>query len=121
MQLGFWNNIKATMRQPVKLDNIHSGRTFVKNGIYGYGGPTEETSGDIRIGNDVQAKSDKYIEDAVPSTAIQSIEWDPKTENAKVQFRGGNKNYDYPMTREELDSFLTADSKGRWINQARTY
>ena len=47
--------------------------------------------------------------------------WNPKAQNAEVTFVGGKKSYSYPMTREEFKSFMNADSKGRWINQARTY
>ena len=56
------------------------------------------------------------------STAIKSIEFDPASENAKITFTSSDKQYDYPMTPEEFRSFLTADSKGRWVNkEARKY
>ena len=56
------------------------------------------------------------------STAIKSIEFDPTSENAKITFTSSDKQYDYPMTPEEFRSFLTADSKGRWVNkEARKY
>ena len=56
------------------------------------------------------------------STAIKSIEFDPASENAKITFTSSDKKYDYPMTPEEFRSFLTADSKGRWVNkEARKY
>lgn len=58
----------------------------------------------------------------MPSTAIKSISFDPVSENAKVTFTSSNKQYDYPMTTDEFRRFLTADSKGRWINkEARKY
>lgn len=119
--MNFWNTVKMAMRMPVQENNIKSGRTFVKNGQYGYGGPTDATSGDIRIGKDIQAETDRYIDNAVPSTAVQSIDYDPKAQNAEVTFVGGKKSYSYPMTKEEFKSFMNADSKGRWINNARTY
>lgn len=56
------------------------------------------------------------------STAIKSIEFDPGSENAKITFTSSDKQYDYPMTPEEFRSFMTADSKGRWVNkEARKY
>ena len=56
------------------------------------------------------------------STAIKSIEFDPTSEHAKITFTSSDKQYDYPMTPEEFRSFLTADSKGRWVNkEARKY
>ena len=56
------------------------------------------------------------------STAIKNIEFDPASENAKITFTSSDKQYDYPMTTEEFKSFMTADSKGRWVNkEARKY
>lgn len=56
------------------------------------------------------------------STAIKSIEFDPASENAKITFTSSDKQYDYPMTPEEFRSFMSSDSKGRWVNkEARKY
>lgn len=106
---AFWNNIKLAMRAPVKLDNVKSGRTFTKgeSGLY--------ADGDIRIGSDLQKKGDKYIDNAVPSSAIKSIDYDPKTQNAKIQYTSGDKQYDFPMTVNEFKDFENAPSKGRWV------
>ena len=69
---------------------------------------------------DVGLTSGKGAE--LASTAIKNIEFDPTTENAKITFTSSDKQYDYPMTPEEFRSFITADSKGRWINkEARKY
>lgn len=56
------------------------------------------------------------------STAIKNIEFDPASENAKITFTSSDKQYDYPMTTEEFKSFMSSDSKGRWVNkEARKY
>ena len=69
---------------------------------------------------DVGLSSGKGAE--LASTAIKSIEFDPASENAKITFTSSDKQYDYPMTPEEFRSFMTADSKGRWVNkEARKY
>jgi hypothetical protein len=69
---------------------------------------------------DVGLTSGKGAE--LASTAIKNIEFDPASENAKITFTSSDKQYDYPMTPEEFRSFLTADSKGRWVNkEARKY
>ena len=69
---------------------------------------------------DVGLTSGKGAE--IASTAIKNIEFDPTTENAKITFTSSDKQYDYPMTPEEFKSFITADSKGRWVNkEARKY
>lgn len=58
----------------------------------------------------------------VASTAIKDIEYDPSSENAKIRYVGGDKQYDFPMTPDEYKAFLTAPSKGRWVAyDARRY
>ena len=113
---NIWNNIKMAMGQPIKMDNVRSGRTFTRgaNGSF--------IGGETLIGDESKSNpGSKYVDSAVNSTAVQSVEWDPKSENAKVMFVGGDKQYDYPMTKQEFKDFQNAPSKGRWINKARTY
>lgn len=55
------------------------------------------------------------------SSAIQSIKWDPNTQNAKVVWTGSSKEYDYPMTEQEFNNAKWSGSKGQYMNQARTY
>lgn len=69
---------------------------------------------------DIGLSSGKGVE--LASTAIKSIEFDPASENAKITFTSSDKQYDYPMTTEEFKSFMSSDSKGRWVNkEARKY
>lgn len=69
---------------------------------------------------DIGLSSGKGAE--LASTAIKNIEFDPVSENAKITFTSSDKQYDYPMTTEEFKSFMSSDSKGRWVNkEARKY
>lgn len=113
---NIWNSIKTAMGKPVTISNVRSGRTFTK------GSDGSFIGGQTLIGDETANNPDsKYVENAVNSTAVQSVEWDPKAENAKVTFVGGKKQYDYPCTKQEFKDFQNAPSKGRWINKARTY
>lgn len=51
------------------------------------------------------------------STAVQSVEYDPKTNTAWLTFVGGKKAYAYDVTPQELEQFARAGSKGRWVNR----
>ena len=51
------------------------------------------------------------------STAVQSVEYDPKTNTAWLTFVGGKKAYAYDVTPQELEQFARAGSKGRWGNR----
>ena len=55
------------------------------------------------------------------SSAIQSVRFDPNTNNAKVRYTGGSKEYDFPMTQDEFDEMKWSGSKGQWVAQARRY
>lgn len=131
--MKFWNNIVSGLKarkgeftgtsgneakiserldnnKSVNISNPTSYRTYQN---VGNGTLNEE---DIDVG----LTSGKGAE--ITSTAIKSIEFDPASENAKITFTSSDKQYDYPMTPEEFRSFLTADSKGRWVNkEARKY
>lgn len=115
--MNFWKNIqqnvKLAMNQPVTVDRLRSGRTFSKGNDGTY------MSGDIEVG---KTANGKYVNNAVNSTAIKSVEFDPKTENAKVVYQGGPKKYDFPMTKEEFKNMQNSPSKGRWFYyNARRY
>lgn len=57
------------------------------------------------------------------SSAIKSITFDPKNNEADIVYTGpNNKAYTFPMTRAEFNDFKDADSKGQWVAyQARRY
>ena len=56
-----------------------------------------------------------------PSTAIQSVKFDPKTGIASVLFTKGKKWYDYVMNPSQFEDFMNASSKGRYVNEVMHY
>lgn len=55
------------------------------------------------------------------SSAIQSVDYDGRG-NAKVQYTGSNKQYDFPMTDDEFEELKSDPSKGSWMyHTARRY
>ena len=61
--------------------------------------------------------SDKPTNESVVSSAIDTIQYDPKSKIAHVKFVNGNKNYAYPnVTKDAILKFLNASSKGRYWN-----
>jgi hypothetical protein len=50
-----------------------------------------------------------------PSTAIQDVIYDPKTNTASVMFVDGKKYYDYEVTPEQMEEFVNAPSKGHLV------
>lgn len=87
----------------VKVGDVKSSR-WQKRGNDTYYGPLE----DIDYENS--------IERSVDSSAIDSIEYDPKTEDLKVRFRGGSVWYTYPnVPADVVTEFMDAPSKGRYL------
>lgn len=112
---NIWNDIKMAMGKPVSISNVRSGRTFGKNeGSY--------VGGSVDIGDTSKQTGGTYVSNAVNSTAIQSIDFDPKANEAQIQYTGGTKKYTFPMTKTEFKAFQAAPSKGRWVAyEARRY
>lgn len=53
----------------------------------------------------------------IPSTAIESYQWNPKTEEAQVRFKGGDTTYSFPnVPREVMEDWGDAQSKGKYYN-----
>ena len=75
----------------------------------------------FEIGRTADEESDKVKHVSVPSTAVESVTYEPKKENLKVNFVNGKHAYDYPATKEEFKDFLESDSKGRAVRKLRTY
>jgi hypothetical protein len=51
----------------------------------------------------------------MPSTAIQDVIYDPKTNTASVMFVDGKKYYDYEVTPDQMEDFINAPSKGHHV------
>ena len=67
-------------------------------------------------------KKDIYNGVDYDSSAIESVKFDPSTNNAKVVYTGGGKEYDFPMTQQEFDKLKWSGSKGQWMAyKARRY
>lgn len=49
------------------------------------------------------------------STAIDSIEWDPKTEHAKVRYKNNPKEYTFIVSKEEWKQVKKAPSVGQVV------
>lgn len=53
----------------------------------------------------------------VSSTAIDAIDYDPKSKDLGIVFKGGKKEYIYPnVPKEAVKALLQAASKGRHVN-----
>lgn len=121
----FWNNITNGLRarkgEFTGLDEKQLTKALVRTNKGKSTSISKPTSYRTKTdeGEDIGLTSGEAV--PVESTAIESISYDPESENAEVQFVNGRHSYDYPMTPEEYKSFLTAPSKGQWINHARTY
>lgn len=55
-------------------------------------------------------------ETSVASTAVKSIDYNPKTRNLDIQYTTGPKKYRFPnVPPEAVTEFLEAPSKGKWL------
>lgn len=53
---------------------------------------------------------------SIPSTAIKTIKYNPKSELLSVRFTSGSKTYDYPAVPVEvIQAFLKSPSKGQYF------
>lgn len=92
----------------VSISNPTSQRTLTK-GLSGY------TDGKVEIGNTTAEHDEDSRVVSRTSSAIDSVDYDPKTNTASVVFKGGDKAYEYEVKPGEFNSFLNAPSKGQWI------
>lgn len=112
------NNMKlrfgASATYGGKHNKLMSQRTLYHN--------SKNKGGNVfEIGRTSDEESNKVKHVSVPSTAVESVTYEPKKENLKVNFVNGKHAYDYPATKEEFKNFLESDSKGRAVRKLRTY
>ena len=70
--------------------------------------------GDVVTADEVEENIGSVL---IPSTAIDSYHWDPKTEEAQVRFKGGDTTYSFPnVPREVMEDWGDAQSKGEYYN-----
>ena len=68
---------------------------------------------DLRTG---KKDADDFKETAVSSTAVESIDYNPKNGNLDIQYTSGNKKYRYPnVPPEVVTEFLDSPSKGKYL------
>lgn len=68
---------------------------------------------DLRTG---KKDADDFKETAVSSTAVRSIDYNPKNGNLDIQYTSGNKKYRYPnVPPEVVTEFLDSPSKGKYL------
>lgn len=61
-------------------------------------------------------KADRMYQASIPSTAIKSFTYDPKTESLYVKFQGSKKTYFYPRVPVDLiEKWMKAPSKGSFF------
>lgn len=60
--------------------------------------------------------ADDYKETSVASTAVRTIDYNPKNGNLDIQYTSGNKKYRYPnVPPEVVTEFLDSPSKGKYL------
>lgn len=60
--------------------------------------------------------ADDFKETAVSSTAVRSIDYNPKNGNLDIQYTSGSKKYRYPnVPPEVVTEFLDSPSKGKYL------
>lgn len=120
---NFWENVKNRLNRTLTgtTDNagkiskyVEKGKSFTVNNptsfrtFHNVGKNTLDEK-DIDVG----LTSGKAAE--MPSTAIESARYDPDDNSLNVTYRGGNKEYKYAATPEDVKKFVNAPSKGTLI------
>ena len=88
----------------------YSDRTFTKNEDGSFIG------GNILVGNEQEENPGSKVI-SLPSTAIDSVGYNPEEEIASIKFVNGKKVYDYSVSPEEFKDFMNAPSKGRHVSK----
>lgn len=115
------NNFSASEgKESQIIERVLKGNTVTvkptSSRFFSRGSDNRYESGNVDIDNNGGVKVGK------PSTAIQSVSYDPSTEICSVVFRNGDgKAYDYSMTPSEFEDFMRSDSKGRYVNSVMKY
>ena len=75
---------------------------------------TENKYGDTDIG----LTSGKVSE--VESTAIESARYDPSDDSLNITYKGGDKEYKFKATPDDVKEWMSAPSKGQITNEWKT-
>lgn len=145
---GFWNNIASSLKarkgeflgtsgnedkinkrldenKSVNIANPTSQRTFTKGeqtrNNKGQFEKRSYTTGNIDIGDttDQYSKKDYAKTGEIVSSAISNARYDPKDNSLNITYQGGNKEYKFAATPEDVQEWIDAPSKGRITQEWR--
>lgn len=89
----------------ISIKNIQSSR-WTKEGD-----TKEYTSDELAKEN-----AEPETETSVSSTAVKSVRYNPKTQELRITYVGGNKEYSFPnVPKEVVTEFLESPSKGKYL------
>ena len=100
-----WKSIIKNIGTPWSVSNVKSSRT-----------DSIDDDGNFvtAIGNEIIGGVGHTYH--VDSTAVQSARFEPSDNSLNIQFRNGDKEYKFSADENDAKAFLTAPSKGRFIN-----
>lgn len=62
------------------------------------------------------ADTDNFTKTNISSTAVQTVEYNPKTKDLDIQYVGGKKKYRFPdVPKQVVTEFLESPSKGKYL------
>lgn len=100
----------------VRIGTLYSERNY-KEGEKPAGDPREWTDDNIGRG---ETENTETIDVPIRSTAIDSVEYDPKEKDIYVKYRKGKKRYHFVnMSPQQFKSYMNAGSKGRYTQDMR--
>ena len=109
----------------VNISNPTSKRTYTK-GEQGRNnkGQFEKrsyTTGNIDIGDTTEKyeKKDYAKTGELASTAIKNARYDPSDNSLNITYQGGNKEYKFAATPEDVEEWINAPSKGQITQEWR--
>ena len=127
--MNIWNRIKTQLNE--RLRGKYTGtaekesrieKQIDKNKSVNISSPSSQREVNLQMtmtNPNAKSKNTETFDDKftanVPSTAIQNIHYDPKTERADVTFTNGKHSYEYKVSPEEMKDFLEAPSKGHLV------
>lgn len=145
---GFWNNIASSLKarkgqftgtsgnedkinkrldenKSVNIANPTSQRTYTKGAqTRRKNGQFEKrsyTTGNIDIGDttDQYSKKDYAKTGEIVSSAISNARYDPNDNSLNITYQGGDKEYKFAATPEDVQEWIDAPSKGRITQEWR--
>lgn len=128
MKSSFWNNIISSMKSKVQsnYDNTSKDLPAIMKRLDSKGNkqinvvnPTSYRTENKYTGEtDVGLTTGKASE--VNSTAIESARYDPSDDSLNITYKGGNKEYKFKATPEDVKDWMAAPSKGQITQEWRT-